>query len=170
MELDKLALYRPDGDRVADDVRALVAEAVPGIAWALADAVAERDGSRAMALLETLAETMPEPVIVVVLHRRIRELLELLDRMPAAKSLGEAGLAMGINSAFRDRAARRAGAALDAGRADRRASTACSSSTRSSRARRVAAAARPSIGSRSRCGSRDHVGRSGARKSVMRAS
>ena len=54
-----------------------------------------------MALLEALAETMPEPVIVVVLHRRIRELLELLDRMPDAKSLAEVGRAMGIKSAFR---------------------------------------------------------------------
>ena len=44
---------------------------------------------------------MPEPVIVVVLHRRIREMLELLARMPAAKSLGEAGKAMGITSPYR---------------------------------------------------------------------
>jgi DNA polymerase III delta subunit len=44
---------------------------------------------------------MPEPVIVVVLHRRIRELLELLDRMPTAKSLAEVGRAMKINSSYR---------------------------------------------------------------------
>jgi DNA polymerase III delta subunit len=103
MELDKLALYRPDGVVSADDVRELVAEAVPGSAWALADAVAERDAPKALGLLDSLAETMPEPVVVVVLHRRIRELLELLDRMPAAKNLAAAALAMGIKSEFRAR-------------------------------------------------------------------
>jgi len=101
MEIDKLGLYRPAGTVSVEDVRALVAEAVPGSAWALADAVAERDGARAMALFEALVQTMPEPVIVVVLHRRIRELLELLDRMPTAKSLAEVGRAMKINSSYR---------------------------------------------------------------------
>jgi DNA polymerase III delta subunit len=103
MELDKLALYRPDGIVSPDDVRALVAEAVPGSAWALADAVAERDATKALHLLDALAESMAEPVIVVVLHRRIRELLELLDRMPGAKNLAAAALAMGIKSEFRAR-------------------------------------------------------------------
>ena len=103
MEIDKLGLYRPDASVSIDDVRALVAEAVPGSAWALADAVAERDAGKALRLLDTLAESMPEPVIVVVLHRRIRELLELLDRMPGAKSLAAAALAMGIKSEFRAR-------------------------------------------------------------------
>ncbi len=103
MELDKLALYRMDAAVSVEDVRALVAEAVPGNAWALADAVAERDASRALHLLDALAESMPEPVLVVVLHRRIRELLELQDRMPGAKSLAAAALAMGIRSEFRAR-------------------------------------------------------------------
>jgi DNA polymerase III delta subunit len=103
MEIDKLGLYRADSAVSVDDVRALVAEAVPGSAWALADAVAERDAGKALHLLDTLAESMAEPVIVVVLHRRIRELLELLDRMPGAKSLAAAALAMGIKSEFRAR-------------------------------------------------------------------
>lgn len=101
MELDKLALYRPGVDVTIDDVRDLVAEAIPGSAWALADAVAERQAPTALRLLETLGETMPEPVIVVVLHRRIRELLELSDRLTTAKSLASAALAMGIKSEFR---------------------------------------------------------------------
>jgi DNA polymerase III delta subunit len=101
MELDKLALYQPNAAIGPGDVRELVAEAVPGSAWAFADAVAVRDGSRAMQLIETLAETMPEPVIIVVLHRRLRELIEVIDRLPTAKSPGELGRAMGINSAFR---------------------------------------------------------------------
>ena len=101
MEIDKLALYRPNEQVSVDDVQALVAEAVPGSAWALADAVAERDGARALGLFEALVQTMPEPVIVVVLHRRIRELLELIDRMTTAKTLAEAGRAMKINSSYR---------------------------------------------------------------------
>lgn len=103
MEIDKLGLYRPDASVSVEDVRALVAEAVPGSAWALADAVAERDPGKALRLLDTLAESMPEPVVVVVLHRRIRELLELLDRMPGAKSLAAAALAMGIKNEYRAR-------------------------------------------------------------------
>lgn len=103
MELDKLALYRPDGVVSPDDVRELVAEAVPGSAWALADAVAERDAAKALHLLDALAETMAEPVVVVVLHRRVRELLELLDRMPGAKNLAAVALAMGIKHEFRAR-------------------------------------------------------------------
>jgi DNA polymerase III delta subunit len=101
MEIGKLALYRPAETVSVEDVRALVPEAVPGSAWALADAVGDRDGGRAMELFETLVQTMPEPVIVVVLHRRVRELLEVIDRMPAAKSLAEVGRAMKINSSFR---------------------------------------------------------------------
>jgi DNA polymerase III delta subunit len=100
MELDKLALYRPDAPVTIEDVRDVVAEAIPGSAWALADAVAERQAPAALRLLEDLAETMPEPVIVVVLHRRIRELLELADRLGSAR-LADAARAMGIRSEYR---------------------------------------------------------------------
>lgn len=103
MELDKLALYRPASTVSPEDIRALVAEAVPGSAWAFADAVADRDAGKAFRLLETLAESMPEPVLVVVLHRRIRELLELQDRVLGAKNLAAAALAMGIKNEFRAR-------------------------------------------------------------------
>ena len=101
MEIHKLALYRPDASASVEDVRELVAEAIPGSAWALADAVAERQTAAALRLFETLAETMPEPVIVVVLHRRIRELLELSDRLLSAKSLAAAAQPMGIKSEYR---------------------------------------------------------------------
>jgi DNA polymerase-3 subunit delta len=82
-ELDKLALYRPADPISADDVKALVPEAVPGSVWALTDAVGLRDGGRAAALLERLAGTTPEPVLLAVLHRRIRELLEVADHLAA---------------------------------------------------------------------------------------
>jgi DNA polymerase III delta subunit len=101
MELDKLALYRRDAPVTPDDVADLVAEAIPGSAWALADAVAERDEPRAMRVLESVAETTPELVIVAVLHRRIRELIEVLDRVRTAKKAADIGRPMGIASAWR---------------------------------------------------------------------
>jgi DNA polymerase III delta subunit len=78
-ELDKLALYRIDGPVTADDVRALVAEAVPASAWAFLDALAFRRTRDAADLLERVLDVTPEPVVVVQLHRRLRELLEVAD-------------------------------------------------------------------------------------------
>jgi DNA polymerase III delta subunit len=80
-ELDKLALYRPTEPISADDVKALVPEVVPGSVWAFTDAVGLRDGGKAAALLERLIDTTPEPVLLAVLHRRIRELLEVADHL-----------------------------------------------------------------------------------------
>lgn len=101
MELDKLALYRDSNPISVDDVRALVPEAVPGSIWAFSDAVGARKTGQALELLERLLATTPEPVLVVVLHRRIRELLELGDRLAGGAKLATAGRAMGINSEYR---------------------------------------------------------------------
>jgi len=79
LELDKLALYRGADPVSVDDVRALVAEAVPGSVWALTDAVGQRDAAKASSLYERLASATPEPVLLAVLHRRIRELIEIGD-------------------------------------------------------------------------------------------
>jgi DNA polymerase III delta subunit len=97
-ELDKLALYRPDGQVSADDVEALVAEAVPGSVWAFTDAVGRRDRGRANELLERLSATTPEPVLLAVLHRRVRELLEVADRIAAGETEASLPRAMGIHS------------------------------------------------------------------------
>jgi DNA polymerase III delta subunit len=80
-ELDKLALYRSTEPVSAEDVRALVSEAVPGSVWALTDAVGLRDAGRAAALLDRLSSTTPEPVLLAVLHRRIRELTEIAGHL-----------------------------------------------------------------------------------------
>lgn len=101
MELDKLATYRADGTISADDVADLVSEAIPGSAWALADAVGDRDGPKATRLLAALSETTPELVVVAVLHRRVRELIEVLDRARTARNAVEIGKPMGIMSAYR---------------------------------------------------------------------
>jgi DNA polymerase-3 subunit delta len=100
-ELDKLALYRGTVPITADDVRALVAEAVPASVWAFTDLVGERRAQPAADLLERLMGDTPEPVLLAVLHRRIRELLELGDRLAAGERLPAAAKAMGIASDFR---------------------------------------------------------------------
>ena len=100
LELDKLALYRGDAQITTDDVIALVAEAIPGSLWAFADAVSERRVTPALTVLDRLLDATPEPVLLAVLHRRVRELLELGDRLAAGERLPAAARAMGINSEF----------------------------------------------------------------------
>ena len=101
MELDKLALYRGSAPITSDDVRALVAEAVPASVWAFTDAIGERRAQAALDLLDRLLEDTPEPVLLAVLHRRVRELLELGDRLAAGERLPVAARAMGIGSDYR---------------------------------------------------------------------
>jgi DNA polymerase III delta subunit len=78
-ELDKLALYRQAAPITVEDVRALVPEVIPDSTWAMLDAVAERRTDVAAPLLDRHLETAPLPVLIVVLHRRIRELLVAAD-------------------------------------------------------------------------------------------
>jgi DNA polymerase III delta subunit len=101
MELDKLALYRGTAAITADDVRELVAEAVPTSVWAFTDSVGERRAQAAIDLLERLVDDTPEPVLLAVLHRRVRELLELGDRLADGERLPAAAKAMGITSDYR---------------------------------------------------------------------
>jgi DNA polymerase III delta subunit len=101
MELDKLALYRATSLISVEDVRALVPEALPGTIWGFVDAVGGRDTAQALVLLERLLESTAEPVLVVVLYRRVRELLELGDRLGRGANLATAARAMGINSEYR---------------------------------------------------------------------
>jgi DNA polymerase III delta subunit len=100
-ELDKLALYRGAAPIGPDDVRALVAESVPASVWAFTDAIGERRAPEALDLLDRLLEDTPEPVVLAVLHRRVRELLELGDRVAAGERLPAAAKAMGIASEYR---------------------------------------------------------------------
>jgi DNA polymerase III delta subunit len=86
-ELEKLAVYRLDAPVRPDDVDALVADAVPGSTWAFLDAVGARRVREAVDLLERLLETTPEPVLVAVLHRRIRELLLVADHRERGETI-----------------------------------------------------------------------------------
>lgn len=85
-ELEKLALYRPGVRIVADDVRALVPEVVPGSTWAFLDAVAaRRAGDASMLAGRLLAEGTPLPVLIVQLHRRLRSLIEVREHLEAGE-------------------------------------------------------------------------------------
>jgi DNA polymerase III delta subunit len=100
-ELDKAALYKLDGELSLDDVRALVPEVVPSSLWALTDAVGMRRPDAALQLERAFGETA-EPVLVVLLHRRIRELLELGDRLAQGANLQAAARTMKLHE-FRAR-------------------------------------------------------------------
>jgi DNA polymerase III delta subunit len=89
MELEKLSLRHVDGRPIGvDDVQALVPEAIPGTIWGFVDAVALRQRARSLELLERLLESTPEPVLLAVLHRRIRELIEVADRIASGEAPG----------------------------------------------------------------------------------
>jgi DNA polymerase III delta subunit len=81
-ELEKLAVYRLGGQIGPEDVKTLVADAVPGSTWAFLDAVGMRRAGDAAELAERLDE-VPGPVLVVHLHRRIKELIDVADLLEA---------------------------------------------------------------------------------------
>jgi DNA polymerase III delta subunit len=77
-ELEKLALYRLDEQILPDDVKALVADAVPGSTWAFLDAVGMRHAGEAAELAERL-DDVPAPLFVTFLHRRLKQLIDVAD-------------------------------------------------------------------------------------------
>lgn len=78
-ELEKLAIYRGRDPITRIDVEALVPEVIPDSTWAMLDAIAERNTRVAGPALDRLLETTPLPVVIVQLHRRLRELLLAAD-------------------------------------------------------------------------------------------
>jgi competence protein ComEC len=73
-ELEKLALYRPDGEVTVADVALVVAERLPASLFRLVDAIGARRAPEAVALLDRAAATTPPPVLVVRIHRRLRDI------------------------------------------------------------------------------------------------
>ena len=79
-ELEKLALYRPDGTVSREDVADLVAEAIPGSTWAFLDALAARRGGEAARLARAVARRWhaaarahdPDPSPAARAHRGAR--------------------------------------------------------------------------------------------------
>jgi DNA polymerase-3 subunit delta len=72
-----------------EDVRALVPEAIPGSTWAFLDAVAMRQSAAAASLAVRLLDSTPPPVLVTVLHRRVRELIMVSDLLASGLSQPE---------------------------------------------------------------------------------
>jgi DNA polymerase-3 subunit delta len=95
-ELDKLGLYRPEGPVTIEDVQQLVAEVVPGSAWAFLDALGSRRTARALDLLDTMLDSTPELVLLVQIHRRIRELIEVADHLAAGATPGSLVRTLGL--------------------------------------------------------------------------
>ena len=93
-ELEKLALYRLDAPIRREDVEALVADAIPGSTWALLDAIGSRRTREATDLLDRVLDASPEPVVLSVLHRRVRDLISMLDAQLRGESVQEAARAM----------------------------------------------------------------------------
>ena len=96
-ELEKLALYRLDGQIVPEDVVALVADVVPGSTWAFLDAVGLRRAADAAELAERLDE-VPAPLLVTHLHRRIKQLIEVADLLDAGTPAPEIVRAIKVHS------------------------------------------------------------------------
>jgi DNA polymerase-3 subunit delta len=97
-ELDRLALWAGPGETVtADDLAAMVADTSEEVAWALSDAIVDRDPARAVAAAERLADqgegTTP---LIYQAAKRLREAnaaLELLESGRTPKQV-EAALPM----------------------------------------------------------------------------
>jgi DNA polymerase III delta subunit len=96
-ELDKLALRHEDGRISVDDVRELVGEDLPSSLFALTDAIGPRRADLALEALGRVLDTQPEPVILVMLHRRVRELLEVGDRLGRGQKPAEVVAATGLH-------------------------------------------------------------------------
>jgi DNA polymerase III delta subunit len=95
-ELGKLAVYRLEGTIGPEDVRALVAETIPPSVWAFTDAVGMRLVDRAAKLAEELADK-PAPVLIAILHRRIRELIQIGDMLAGGASAATIVKTLGLN-------------------------------------------------------------------------
>lgn len=104
-ELEKLSLYRLGAPVTADDVAALVPEAVPSSTWGFLDAVGDRNVRKAARMLEPMLETTPEPLILVQLHRRLRELLIAADHHANRGSNADLVKLLGIHPFRVERAA-----------------------------------------------------------------
>ncbi|TMD28384.1 MAG: hypothetical protein E6I94_08460 [Chloroflexi bacterium] len=107
-ELEKLALLHLDGGQVTeDDVRALVPEAIPGSTFGFLDALGERRIRDAAGHLERILESTPEPVVLVQMYGRVRQLLDIADRLAAGQ--GSRDLAsLRLNPYFLDKLVRQA--------------------------------------------------------------
>jgi len=99
-ELEKLALYRLDGQIGPEDVKALVAEAVPGSNWAFLDAVGMRRAAEAAELADHL-EDVPAQLFLVRLYGRIKQLIDVADLLASGTSEPDIMRMLKVKSAYR---------------------------------------------------------------------
>ena len=93
-----LALYRPGALVRPADVDALVTQLVPASGWAFLDAVGDRHIRHATSGAEALmAEGTALPVVVTQLHRRLRQLLEIRERIGRGEEDSGIARAMRLN-------------------------------------------------------------------------
>jgi hypothetical protein len=136
-ELEKLAMYRLDGQIVPDDVKALVADAVPGSTWAFLDAVGMRRADVAAELADRL-EDVPAPLLVTHLHRRIKQLIDVADLLASGTPAAELVRILKLNPYVAQKLAEQARTWTPA-RAGRRSGSGCWNWTPRSRAISAAA-------------------------------
>lgn len=100
-EIEKLSLYAR-GERITEsDVRRLVPAALESRIYLLADAVAERRGGEALAVLEELvAAGRPTPVLLAAVAGRIRQLIMVRELLEARVAPREIQNRLGIRSAW----------------------------------------------------------------------
>ena len=95
-ELDRLALWADPGQTVsAEDLAAMVADTSEQAAWALADAIVDRDPARALATAERLAE-QGEAVTALIYQaaKRLREANAALELLEAGRAPREVEAAL----------------------------------------------------------------------------
>jgi DNA polymerase-3 subunit delta len=106
-ELEKLAVYRLDGQIGPDDVKALVADAVPGSTWAFLDAVGMRHAAEAAELADRLEE-VPAPLFVTHVHRRIKQLIDVADMLASGTPARELVTTLKLNPYVAEKLAQQA--------------------------------------------------------------
>jgi DNA polymerase III delta subunit len=96
--LELLALYRPDGPIRRADVEALVVPAVPASTWAFLDAIGKRQVREASLLASRLlAGGSAIQAMVAQLHRRLRQLLEIRERLAAGATVPDLVRSLHLN-------------------------------------------------------------------------
>lgn len=108
-EMEKLRLYA--GARITEsDIRRLVPGTLESRVWVLTDAVADRDGPKAMAALEELlASGRPAPVLLAAIAGRYRQLIGMRELLEARTPAREAGERLAVRNQYQlDRLRRQA--------------------------------------------------------------
>jgi len=98
-ELDRLALWAEPGGRVrAEDLESMIADTSEEVAWALSDAIVDRDPAAALAAAERLAD-QGEAVTPLVYQaaKRLREANAALERLELGRPPAEVAASLSMH-------------------------------------------------------------------------